>query len=64
MKMFDVIVYYPDDREFGHGMFATVAIGEYDGGNDDGIFYWFKDEAEYLEVLANGTDEFRIESVA
>lgn len=61
MKTFDVKVYWREEHEFD-GMFATVAIGEYEeDSNDDGIFFWFEDEAEYMEVLANGTDEFRIE---
>jgi hypothetical protein len=39
---------------------ATAAIGEYSGGNDDGIFYWF---APGDAILGN-QGEFTVESVA
>lgn len=63
MRTFDVNLWWRDGHEFD-GMFATVAIGEYDGGNDDGIFFWFADDAEYQDALVNGTEEFIIKEVA
>lgn len=65
MKTFDVKVYWREEHEFD-GMFATVAIAENWEDNDDNesIFFYFHNEAEYREFLLNGTDEFRIEEVA
>lgn len=61
----EVMVMFSDTPDSHY--IATVAIdGDWidEDTDDDGIFYYFTDEATYKDALINGTQDFKIKELS